>query len=755
MPVHKLIQGGEQWLPFALSRLRVLAMLAPGMGGYASQSFPMPDGATVSVRIEGDQQFLRIDGAGPRYEFFTSEPVHQVVFSTELPFEGDAYVRGSGVRANPAGKKANALFSSALTPAVGAGKTWPVRPIDDHPAPGKYPKSEQFISWAAWQNQKFFEYVNWPGNGNESMVSSTQAQAPGLNSQCNWLSPRYTAGLDNMSHMYDARHDVSPTYYDKHGSMTGDPVYEHSRVWSRHAAVQSAGGRRFFICTDNYGRFQIYPLKAYESVESPTNNYPVETYFTVTPPYPAWVTLPSLGNSNVTMNQWLWSFNKDGTRAVSCPFHSEVSGLLMAKPAGALESIQTCPVLASEVGMLAAGLDTIPGRVDTPGLVEFGIAITVTGPGELDFTVDFTLLRNSYAPDDGRFFIDAAYTLADKGDKQLMPCPEDTLVTSEVEVWVEPGNYVAGPLPASGFADSGSRPPVAEFNALRPQAFITVSANDASMAPTQILKLPALTVSASFLTADGFSRNYGPGAAGTGNTDALGDASYSSLEGSYQLARGFPIPALTTLTLQDLFPDGAVRPMNASAAGTPVVPGGEGIEWAYVHALELRTLSINYSTFSTLTGAISVRLLAYNAPIVEYSLPGQLGIKPPAPYDRAAASTQRVPLAAIPHYQRAVDFSMSTRWGDGFNIHPAGHWSHCLTTSDVLDIVSTKVGKRSKRTSHKALFNKAFGQARDYGHYASPPMPPSDGTFETYVRQQDATYGYLGGFRTNGVWITF
>lgn len=55
---HKLILGGEAYLPFARSRIK--AMRATGLS-YASQRFVLPD-ATVSVRIEPGQDYIHIDG---------------------------------------------------------------------------------------------------------------------------------------------------------------------------------------------------------------------------------------------------------------------------------------------------------------------------------------------------------------------------------------------------------------------------------------------------------------------------------------------------------------------------------------------------------------------------------------------------------------------------------------------------------------------------------------------------------------------
>lgn len=55
---HKLIQGGEQFLPFARSRIK--ALKATGLK-YASQKFEI-DGVSVKVRIAGEHEYIELSG---------------------------------------------------------------------------------------------------------------------------------------------------------------------------------------------------------------------------------------------------------------------------------------------------------------------------------------------------------------------------------------------------------------------------------------------------------------------------------------------------------------------------------------------------------------------------------------------------------------------------------------------------------------------------------------------------------------------
>lgn len=58
---HRLIQGGEQYLPFARSRIK--ALRATGLK-YASQRFIMPSGERVRVQITGEHEYIEISGSG-------------------------------------------------------------------------------------------------------------------------------------------------------------------------------------------------------------------------------------------------------------------------------------------------------------------------------------------------------------------------------------------------------------------------------------------------------------------------------------------------------------------------------------------------------------------------------------------------------------------------------------------------------------------------------------------------------------------
>lgn len=98
---HKLILGGEQYLPFARSRIK--ALRAAGLR-YASQRFVLPD-ATIAVRIEPGQEYIHITGGGCVLEMDSG----MMNLSSIAPLNPDRYLPGSLIEVGSAGSY-NALF---------------------------------------------------------------------------------------------------------------------------------------------------------------------------------------------------------------------------------------------------------------------------------------------------------------------------------------------------------------------------------------------------------------------------------------------------------------------------------------------------------------------------------------------------------------------------------------------------------------------------------------------------------------------
>lgn len=78
MGIHKKIIGGEQYLPFALSKLRELAIEAEKRGGYASRIFVVDGSVTITLNVMRSEHFLVIEGgslAMSMYRHGLIEPV--------------------------------------------------------------------------------------------------------------------------------------------------------------------------------------------------------------------------------------------------------------------------------------------------------------------------------------------------------------------------------------------------------------------------------------------------------------------------------------------------------------------------------------------------------------------------------------------------------------------------------------------------------------------------------------------------------
>jgi hypothetical protein len=702
--LHKILRGDQAglYLPLALSRIKALERVY-GTTGFFQQKYIL-EGYNIEVSQYPPFQYVRItQGAVVSYEFFTSEHVQDTTLASPDHAHGlaNSYVCGSATRASFDGSGAAVLksprYSSSILPPVPG--QWAALNCE-------YPETPltRLTTWRSWQNQKFFEHTWHPNNDGKSLVTSTQAQCPGWANQCNWNSPYRTLRFGNIgANISDEALDVAPTLYTKGSTVSGAPQLEHGWLYWRRAAVQNG----FFISTDNYGRFQVYPVKNYTA--------PVTAFKTFTPPYPGWVTIPDPADYTHQFCQWLWRFNKDGTKCVAIPFHSDDTSWKKYLNQG--DSLAFCAIDPATAGDIIPPAALVTAHEDTPGLVEFGITVTRTGAGDLDFDVVFTLLRNNYFGDTGRFFFDAAYFMP---DVEKFGIAEDTLMTAEVECKVPTGYFSAGPV-TNAWA-------VGAIDACRAmQSAIVINANDVGMAATEKFRFTAI----------------GPT---WFQFPVLGD----TLGASFGFMPTQAIP--TTTGTRPYAPAGPCiyDPDSHVVAGRMWSgPLNVGVTYGFLYALELSTLSLCYEQDDEVAGTASVRTVVYGKEIHRYDV--SLGYTLPA--NGAPAATDAVPSARA--HQNVLNFTINTDWGQGFNVHPLGHWSFGLggiRNSDMiletaLDWVSVVGGKnvdgtlKRKRFTHKDLFNSAFKQTRDYSFYHTPFVGESLGDY--------------GSFRTAGFWVTF
>ena len=726
--LHKLIEGGEQWLPFAMSRLRALRPLFTGKN--ASQTFTMPDGAEVRVAISGEEEYVRISGGGPAYEFFTSE---HVTLGAEVP-EGypGKFNPGSGTRI--VGKSAKPIFSDTFAPDPIDPKWWkPADPWLDFSTTGAQSIVENkkfFRTWASWQQEKNQEHVWWPNNGSKALVTSTQGIAQGSLSQCGWF------GLAGPPPLYgsfsDVGYDVPPAYYSPKITAVGAPALE-GEVWWRRAAVYSAasdefGSRKFFIMTDSHGRFHVYPVKAYQNTETGASGYaylflPPNKFKTYTPDYPDWVYRPAVG-SPVDFSGFVWTFNKDATKAVTTPFHRAAGELwhpVVSNPEDLAPILDiTKKPIYRDFGVVGRPITTVPTGTthvcadDTPGLFEIGINIALTGLGDMEFDVTLTPGTTAFYGTDGhagegRYYVDAGYLLRNKrlGTPEeaatALGAAEDALLTAEIEIWGAPN-----PIARDGHPWSDEY--YSQFNSFIDKPGVT----DATTARFASSGISSYYVVRNHATQDELWRCQLTATAGWVE---------GPLGGYYRISETGLYNAVTSADLRTL--SFIVR---RNGNGTHPVGSDTRLSEVYV-ARELVAGPVGNNGFDEPTSYLPSKVVAPVASAELVKLPVN-----PADTDAAKLLKQGAAL-------RCASPELSGR----ITAHPQGHWSveGAAVHADIngeLDIIQAYVGKDAKkRMSHKGAFNKAFGQTRGYSFYDTGADVDSDG----------------GGFGTTGIWKTF
>ncbi len=322
----------------------------------------------------------------------------------------------------------------------------------------------------------------------------------------------------------------------------------------------------------------------------------------------------------------------------------------------------------------------------------------------MDFTVNFTLLRESYSGNDTRYIFDAAYSLPDKYG--TMGVPEDTLVTSEIEVFTTAAEGYSA-TGTEDYSGTGGSPTCAVVQKVGPwKAEYVMNAylgNDNISSPTEKRRITMYQTGNRmyFLTNVGWA-------------DALyvGTGLYTDQMAPTERAVG----AYSTFKL------------------------------GYLHMIELRNMSIGYTVDDFDAAYSRSKIIAHN--VEEVAAEGSFGA-PGAPV--VPVYSERVPSSATYIHSYALDNALDTVWGSGFNIHPAGHWSCSRGRGIVAFDIIKEFNK--PRTTHKDAFNAAFDQTRGYEYYQGYSNAAGTAFDPAYV--PGSPRWDLGSFRTNGVWITF
>lgn len=189
---HKLISGGEQWLPFARSRIK--ALRATGLA-YASQKFEL-DGSTIEVRVAGEHDYITLSGsAGVRYEFLCADAGYTEILmggvltygipgAVSAIYPGEPFMTGCGVLHD---RRPTTRYAQTLVDAEVPSR-WVMRTIDETltvtSSSLKAPVPGRFYTAFSRPNQHFQSYHWWYNNDPKQLVTSVCATGNGRS----WVS---------------------------------------------------------------------------------------------------------------------------------------------------------------------------------------------------------------------------------------------------------------------------------------------------------------------------------------------------------------------------------------------------------------------------------------------------------------------------------------------------------------------------------------------------------------------------------------
>ena len=787
--------------------------LMPYVGGYVQQLRGMHAAGTrwynttriapdhlVTLRIAQDHLHVRISPrGGPQFEAFYSDHVDGYFYATPgyRYFEiggpwNTGGIQGGGWRAtfptDGGAAQGKAVYSTNLEGA------WPNKSVFDVGVPLATQSKDFFKTWASWQMQRVGEYASYPDNKSDSVLTSTWGTPQGRLSMAGWGDYHWGDILGAFRPPYDIVYDMAPTLYQADGSVLGVlGPYLGDECWWRHGGMQTVQGRKFFIIGDNKGRIHVYPAKAYWSDPKYYNSLVTVggllsgassqiQFKTVTPTYPDWVSLSPVNQRDVLL-WWNWAFNKDGTKAATIALHEQprVGFAFYNDP-----SVYDITNVSTWRGYLNSQFRDDPPaifhtskkgpppRVLTPGLVEIGIKITVTGDHDMDFDVEVVTKRSDWFGDSGRYYQDAAYSYGDKrltDTEKGLGIPEDTLLTTELQCYSDDGTWYIRQVQDPAHPDDPNEtvwethedgslwfrgdPALYEEGSSLIAALINavwvVRRGDTD---TEVIREPVAFYNSigDFFFPSGAPLNY------------LGPDGY----GGTATISGIWLHNISTESDIDFFNNG---PGHGPFHGNYCYGG--------IFMSDLRSLTYgvfrNEITYTghpvsqwwrpdTTTSNFHLKVVAFGEQQLltsvaeKYVYPadgdwlghqvfiGWFPLDPPPPEHWAEPDSRpAIDKIATPVYSSAAINFMNLQTYNQPQVHPNGHFSVSFLLPSKgaggnIDILSfrDRQGKET-RTTHEKMFNRAFGQKRGGEYY--------DGT---------GCYGFeVGSFRLSGWWLPY
>lgn len=519
MPVHKVIigEGGERYLPFALSRLRHFAIIG---AGTTAQKYTFEGGA-VTVRVEYNpihgNHFVRIDAnsGAVGYEFLTTfddvrnDPTNW--WSTAVAPAPKGFATKLLSQAPTNGDPTPSTFRDPYARAINRQRNtqhfwWPSDPDADIDAQVR--TKPYFMTSTAGANTWQIAALDWQ-NRLGSYVGD--GGAAGV-----WIAP--------VDFGVDVTVDMPPTLYEGSKVLSGAPV-PLAPNWWRRAAVMEVSGTRYVIMSDSHSGFWCWPAE-YQSSSGEKFLIPrsMVKYVRASDYMPGSAVVPSVNTmvpfergipmlvdrglgpewdipaadeiyfdpligmdvepgtvpkNQLQKHQYLWDFRGDGMRAAAV-IHTNLNNAHLhltesADPIRALREYgpqyRIAPEYASSISAgtwvaEAGGLDDVNITERAVLEVEFHIAKTPDG----DFTFSVSVSRFIQ----GAWFFDAQYAYRDRR-LEANGVSGGALLTDEIRV------YRAAPrMPGQARADDqfivtrnqDTGADVASFCAARDRGFI-------------------------------------------------------------------------------------------------------------------------------------------------------------------------------------------------------------------------------------------------------------------------------------------
>lgn len=477
MPIHKVIigEGGEKYLPFALSRLRHLKIIG---ASTTAQKYTFEDGA-VTVRVEYNpihgNHFVRIDSnpGAVGYEFLTTfddvrnDPINW--WSTAVVPAAKGLTGKLLSQAPTNGDPTPSALRDPYARAINRQRNtqhfwWPSDPDADIDAQVR--TKPYFVTSTAGANTWQITALDWQNR----LGSYVGDGASGV-----WIAP--------VDFGVDVTVDVPPTIYEDGKALSGAPV-PLAPAWWRRAATLDVDGARYVVMSDSHGGFWCWPaefmtdsgekfliprgevkhVRAHEympvgvvvpSVETmvpfergiptvvdrglgPEWDIPAadEVYFD--PLTGLDVEPGTIPKNQLQIHQYLWDFRGDGVRAAAV-VHTNLNNnhLWLTKSGSPIRSLREygpqyriAPEYASSIDA-SAWVDAAGGLGDVKVTeravleVEFGITKTTDG-----FTFTVTVTRFIQ----GAWFFDAQYAYRDRR-LEALGVEGDALLTDEIRVY--------------------------------------------------------------------------------------------------------------------------------------------------------------------------------------------------------------------------------------------------------------------------------------------------------------------------------